>query len=97
MKNDKQRHVDELFWELHELVLKERDMLERLVRELSLRLTNDRPRGKERHYPEVLPKYRNPKNQSETWCGRGKQPRWLTEELRFGRKLSDFLIHAAAE
>lgn len=31
----------------------------------------ERPR---RPYPSVLPKYQNPKNPSETWSGRGKQP-----------------------
>ena len=43
-------------------------------------------------YPKVLPKYRNPKNPTETWAGRGKQPRWLTAEMRRGKKLADFLI-----
>ena len=48
-----------------------------------------RPR---RAYPPVLPKYRNPKNPSETWSGRGKQPRWLKAQLRAGKKLNDLLI-----
>ena len=30
-----------------------------------------------RKYPPVLPKYQNPSDPSETWAGRGKQPRWL--------------------
>src|SRR6185503_1505305 len=34
------------------------------------------PRAR-RKYPRVFPKYRNPKQPSETWSGRGKQPRWL--------------------
>jgi DNA-binding protein H-NS len=45
-----------------------------------------------RPYPPVLPKYRNPKNPSETWSGRGKQPRWLAKQLLAGSKLDDFLI-----
>lgn len=45
-----------------------------------------------RPYPPVLPKYRNPKNASQTWSGRGKQPRWLKEQLRSGKKLTDLLI-----
>lgn len=45
-----------------------------------------------RPYPPVLPKYRNPKNPSETWSGRGKQPRWLKAQLRAGKKLNDLLI-----
>jgi DNA-binding protein H-NS len=38
----------------------------------------------------VLPKYQNPNNSAETWSGRGKQQRWLTAQLRFGKKLDDF-------
>jgi DNA-binding protein H-NS len=45
-----------------------------------------------RPYPPVLPKYRNPKDPTETWSGRGKQPRWLGPQLQAGRRLDDFLI-----
>jgi len=45
-----------------------------------------------RPYPAVLPKYQNPKYPSETWSGRGKQPRWLKAQLRAGKKLDDLLI-----
>ena len=48
-----------------------------------------RPRRK---YPKVLPKYCNPSAPTETWSGRGKQPRWLVAALRSGSKLDDFLI-----
>lgn len=41
---------------------------------------------------KVAPKYRNPANPSETWAGRGKQPRWLSAYTNVGRKLEDFLI-----
>jgi DNA-binding protein H-NS len=47
-----------------------------------------------RKYPRVLPKYRNPQT-SETWSGRGKQPRWLVAAIKTGRKLEDFEIGAA--
>lgn len=41
----------------------------------------------------VAPRYRNPKNPSETWSGRGRKPRWLTVALTsVGAKLEDFLI-----
>lgn len=40
----------------------------------------------------VEPRYRNKNNPSETWTGRGKQPRWLVAELEKGAKLDDFLI-----
>jgi DNA-binding protein H-NS len=45
-----------------------------------------------RRYPKVLPKYRNPTAPTETWSGRGKQPRWLVAALQSGHKLEDFLI-----
>ena len=41
---------------------------------------------------KVPPKYRNPANPSETWTGRGKQPRWLAAQIAKGKKLEDFLI-----
>jgi DNA-binding protein H-NS len=41
---------------------------------------------------KVAPKYRNPENESETWSGRGKQPRWLQAHTSQGRVLDDFLI-----
>jgi DNA-binding protein H-NS len=45
-----------------------------------------------RPYPQVFPKYSNPAKPSETWAGRGKQPRWLIAQLRAGKKLDDFRI-----
>jgi DNA-binding protein H-NS len=48
--------------------------------------------GKQRRkYPRVFPKYRNPQT-SETWSGRGKQPRWLVAAIKTGRKMEDFEI-----
>jgi DNA-binding protein H-NS len=49
-----------------------------------------------RKYPRVLPKYRNPQT-SETWSGRGKQPRWLVAAIKTGRKIEDFAIGGAGE
>lgn len=40
----------------------------------------------------VEPRYRSKANPSDTWTGRGKQPRWLVAELDKGAKLEDFLI-----
>jgi DNA-binding protein H-NS len=48
-----------------------------------------------RKYPPVLPKYRNPNDATETWAGRGKQPRWLVSQIKAGKKISDFLISRA--
>ena len=45
-----------------------------------------------RKYPRVFPKFRNPQTPSETWSGRGKQPRWLAAAIKLGRKIEDFRI-----
>src|ERR1700730_5466691 len=41
-------------------------------------------------YPRVFPKFRNPDDPSQTWAGRGKQPRWLTALLEAGRQVDEF-------
>ena len=41
---------------------------------------------------KVAPKYRNPENPSETWAGRGLQPRWLRAALSSGKSIGDFQI-----
>jgi DNA-binding protein H-NS len=48
-----------------------------------------------RPYPQVFPRYRNPAQPSETWSGRGKKPRWLTAQLKWGKKIDDFRIDLA--
>jgi len=91
--------IDDL-WELHERVVAkltrelstEKARLEERLHKLgsaSNIITSDRQR---RPYPKVLPKYRNPENPAETWSGRGIQPRWLTAQLRSGKKVKHFLI-----
>jgi DNA-binding protein H-NS len=101
MKNSnlKSMSVDEL-WELHESVVAElghkmaaeRAMLEDRLRKLGSNVKSPPLKRERRPYPKVLPKYRNPTNRSETWAGRGKQPRWLVAQLGTGKKLHDFLI-----
>lgn len=41
---------------------------------------------------KVAPKYRNPADAKDTWSGRGRQPRWLAEQVKKGKKVEDFLI-----
>jgi DNA-binding protein H-NS len=53
----------------------------------------DRARQR-RKYPRVHPKYQNPLMPTETWSGRGKQPRWLVLALKAGSKIEDFKIAA---
>ena len=45
---------------------------------------------------KVAPKYRNPADTKQTWTGRGKRPRWLTELTAKGKKIEEFLIAKAA-
>jgi len=91
------KSVDEL-WALHERIMAvlpskisgEKARLEEQLAQLGPgAVSRDRMR---RPYPPVKPKYRNPRQPSETWSGRGKQPRWLRAQLRPGKKLDDFLI-----
>jgi len=48
--------------------------------------------GQPRAKGTVKPKYRNPADESQTWTGRGKRPRWFQAALTGGKKESDFLI-----
>jgi len=34
--------------------------------------------------------YRNPADQSQTWTGRGRQPKWIADALAKGKSLDDF-------
>jgi DNA-binding protein H-NS len=71
----------------------EKAKLEKRLRQLqSNGILKDSSKRQRRAYPQVLPKYRNPAKPAETWAGRGKQPRWVTEQLRSGKKLDDFRI-----
>jgi DNA-binding protein H-NS len=101
--------LDEL-WDLHEeltkllsarIISEQRELEMRLARlnnlgvvDNSIPHTNRTPR---RAYPKVLPKYLNPKSSSETWSGRGKQPRWLTAALKSGHKLQEFEVGRGKE
>ena len=37
-------------------------------------------------------KYRNPKDISQTWTGRGRKPNWLVDAVKKGSKLDSFKI-----
>jgi DNA-binding protein H-NS len=92
--------LDDL-WTLHETVAsilalrieaQKRDLekrLERLGGRLGASSNDNRQR---RAYPKVYPKFQNPTRPSETWSGRGKQPRWVVELLGAGRAIDDFRI-----
>src|SRR5437868_8598155 len=98
---------DEL-WEIHkqlteilsERIIAEKHKLEKRLAQLNR--VEDEPsavanrpsvnRAPRRKYPKVLPKYSNPLSPSETWSGRGKQPKWLVAAVRIGHKLDEFKI-----
>lgn len=86
-------------WSLHEHVSEilarkiaaEKAQLDARLRLLGVAATTNTTSVR-RRYPRVLPKYRNPDRPTETWAGRGKQPRWLSAQLASGKNLDDFRI-----
>ena len=90
--------LDEM-WHLHEQVTltlahriaQQKAKLEEQLRRLEIddAISPDKPR---RPYPKVLPKYQNPKNPTQKWSGRGKQPDWVRAQLKAGKKLEHFRI-----
>ncbi len=96
--------IDEL-WKLYEAIADklaarltaEKGRLDDRLEQLSRRFQAQMHRGKvgRRPYPKVLPKFQNPDEPSQTWTGRGKQPKWLAAQLRSGRRIEDFRIEHA--
>jgi DNA-binding protein H-NS len=41
---------------------------------------------------KAQPQYKNPADSSQTWSGRGRQPKWIVDGLTNGKKLDDFRI-----
>lgn len=41
---------------------------------------------------KVEAQYQNPSDKAQTWTGRGRQPRWITEAIAGGKQLADFRI-----
>lgn len=100
-----QMSVDDL-WALHVEISEaltvrigaEKSELERRLSLLSRHSQKPQLQNSQRRsYPPVLPKFRNPDDPHETWAGRGKQPRWVAQQLKSGKRLEEFIIQAAAE
>ncbi|WFU79175.1 H-NS histone family protein [Bradyrhizobium sp. CIAT3101] len=91
--------IDEL-WALHleidvaltRKISAKKLQLDQRLRQLKQGASEEKNGREPRPYPRVLPKYRNPDKPSETWAGRGKQPRWVTAQLKSGKKLEDFQL-----
>ena len=99
----KLKSIDELWaWHMEiaavlaRKISSEKKRLEQRLEKLRLGVLEGTARRERRPYPRVFPKYRNPDDPSETWAGRGKQPRWLAAQLRTGRTLDDFRIQKAS-
>jgi DNA-binding protein H-NS len=82
------------------LISEKRELEKRLARlrrdhempQAEAALVEQSPSRERRRYPRVLPKYQNPDEPSETWSGRGKRPRWLTQALKTGHTIEEFVI-----
>ena len=92
---------EELTKILSDKILAEKRELEKRLAKLNqaggVREGADQPlppgsRPARRKYQKVQPKFRNPLTPSETWSGRGKQPRWLVAALKEGHRLEDMRI-----
>ena len=88
--------TDEL-WTLHEeinaeLTAKIHAEKKAIENRLRLLVAHNVRKSERRPYPIVLPKFRNPAEPSQTWAGRGKQPRWLRKQLGSGKRIDDFRI-----
>lgn len=100
-----QLSVDDL-WALHvrisetlaERITAEKFELERRLSQLNNRSQKPKiQRLGRRPYPPVLPKFCNPDDPAETWAGRGKQQRWIAQQLKSGKRLEELMIQLAAE
>jgi DNA-binding protein H-NS len=96
----KSMSINEL-WTLHEATASilstkmeaEKLKLEKRLDELERKFGNARNETSERRpYPKVYPKYQNPEPPHETWAGRGRQPRWVSELLAAGKTIDDLRI-----
>ena len=88
-------------WDLHKRVEsilqerldRERQKLEQQLKELTRKFGETPSNNPQRRpYPEVLQKYCNPEHSEQTWSGRGRQPRWVSELVAKGKSLDDLRI-----
>ena len=48
--------------------------------------------GKSRKSGKVAVKFRNPKDATQTWAGRGRKPLWLVAAIKKGAKIETFAV-----
>lgn len=78
--------------ERQKLVQEFRDKAKALGISLEELLAGQKGKGKVRAAGKVAAKYANPADPSQTWTGRGKQPRWVGECLAAGKTLDDLKV-----
>lgn len=72
--------------------------LERTARDMGFSLndlTGNQTRGRRGAAAsggENPPKYAHPDDSSQTWSGRGRRPRWVTEQIEAGKSLDDLRV-----
>ncbi|MGX4770544.1 H-NS histone family protein [Bradyrhizobium guangdongense] len=81
--------TDEL-WTLYEAIVGIlQGRLEGEMRQLDERLVALRGRFHAASEAKRSPRFRNPNDPSQTWSGRGKRPRWVTDLLETGVELEE--------
>jgi DNA-binding protein H-NS len=77
-------------------VQKAREQILAIAQEVGLPLeellANNAKKTKNGSSKKVKPQFQNPADTSQTWTGRGRQPRWLAEGMANGKTLDDFRI-----
>lgn len=66
--------------------------LEEKARELGFNLAELTGSAVPRKRSAAAPKFANPGDRSQTWTGRGRQPRWFAAALAAGKAPEDMLI-----
>ncbi len=79
---------EEAFQAIGQLRKEARDEIDRLIQFLDTTDNHMELDVQRRPYPKVLQKYQNPDRPSVTWSGRGRQPLWMREHLRKGKRLT---------
>ena len=87
-------------WQLYEQIGRvlaeqlalEKRKLEQRLSALKGELGASSPERQRRPYPKVHPKYQNPDDPSQTWAGRGKTPRWISDKLESGKSIEDLRV-----
>jgi DNA-binding protein H-NS len=89
-------------WQLYEQVdrmlaeqlTSEKQKIEQRLGQLRGKLAHSSSEGQRRPYPKVRPKYQNPDDPSQTWAGRGRTPRWISNALTAGKNIDELRIDA---